>query len=108
MKNIFDPLPPPQADEVFDTLLEVPGLRIERIVSHGQASPQGCWYNQPHDEWILVLRGAARLQYEGEPQALSLRAGDYHHIPAGLRHRVEWTSPDEPTIWLALHFEHAP
>src|SRR5689334_15669449 len=101
--NLFAGLPPRLPEEVIETLLQADGLRIERIVSQGQASPPGFWYDQDQHEWVLVLRGAARLQIENGA-AVELRPGDYLHLPAHMRHRVEWTSPDEPTIWLAVHF----
>jgi hypothetical protein len=31
-------------DELFTTLLNTGNVRIERIVSHGHASPEGFWY----------------------------------------------------------------
>ena len=79
-----------------------------RIESHGQASPPGFWYEQATAEWVLVVRGAARLQFEGEVP-IDMPAGTYVNIPAGRRHRVDWTDPDQPTIWLAIHYtEDAP
>ena len=77
-------------------------LRIERIVSRGHASPDGFWYDQESSEWVLLVAGAARLRFEGE-EPLHLKPGDYVHIPAHRRHRVEWTDPDAATIWLAIH-----
>ena len=84
-----------------------PGLRIERIVSSGQASPPGFWYDQPHGEWVLVLRGEARLALADGAAPVLLRAGDFIDIAPHRRHRVEWTTPDEPTIWLAVRYEQA-
>jgi cupin 2 domain-containing protein len=80
-------------------------VRIERIVSVGHASPEGFWYDQNEDEWVVVLKGAARLMFEGERQPVEMRAGDFISIPAHKRHRVEWTTPNEPTLWLAVHYE---
>lgn len=103
-ENIFDNLPPTTAaEEAFQTLLQTPGVRIERIVSQGHRSPDGFWYDQDTDEWVLVLRGAARLQFQGEAP-LDLEPGAYVHIPAHRRHRVEWTDPTQPTVWLAIHY----
>ncbi|TGD98110.1 cupin domain-containing protein [Methylobacterium nonmethylotrophicum] len=93
----------PQADEIVDLLAQGPGARIERIVSTGQASPPGFWYDQPWDEWVVLLAGRADLRLDGEPEPRRLAPGDYLLIPARLRHRVAWTSPDEPTVWLAVH-----
>lgn len=96
----------PAADldgEHFETLLERPGVRVERIISTGQATPEGEWYDQSWDEWVLLLSGEALLLLEGGA-ARRLLPGDALLLPAHCRHRVDWTSTDEPTIWLALHF----
>lgn len=90
--------------ETFEDLLRRPDVCIERIISTGQASPPDFWYSQPQGEWVLVVQGAAGVQLEHEAQERVLRAGDFLHLPARLRHRVNWTSQDEPTIWLAIHY----
>jgi cupin 2 domain-containing protein len=100
--NVFVDLPPSLPDELFSTLLESGNIRVERIVSHGHASPEGFWYNQDHHEWVVVLKGAARLAFENE--TIEMKSGDFMNIPAHTNHRVEWTTPDEPTIWLAVHY----
>jgi cupin 2 domain-containing protein len=100
--NLFADLPPPAADEQVDPLLTAAAVRIERIVSHGHASPEGFWYDQDRPEWVVVLSGAARLRFEDGVR--ELLPGDSVHIPAHKRHRVEWTTPDGPTIWLAVHY----
>ena len=105
MKNIFAEMPPSAShDEQFLELLARPGLRIERIVSTGQASPPGFWYEQALGERILLLAGEARLRFEAPPQAQHLKAGDYLDIAPQRRHRVEWTKPGQATIWLAVHY----
>ncbi len=98
--NLFADLPQQMPDELFTTLLEATSVRIERIVSHGHASPDGFWYNQDQHEWVIVLKGLARLQFEDE--IVEMWPGDFVNIPAHKKHRVEWTTPDEPTIWLAV------
>lgn len=100
--NLFADLPARLPDELVTTLLEAADVRIERIVSHGHASPDGFWYDQPQGEWVLVLTGAARLRFEDE--TLDMKPGDFVNIPARKKHRVEWTTPDEPTVWLAVHY----
>ncbi|MDR3519002.1 MAG: cupin domain-containing protein [Azospirillaceae bacterium] len=90
--------------ERITTLVDQAGVRMERIVSWGQASPPGFWYDQDQAEWVTVLVGAALLRFEGEAQARSLRPGDHVLIAAHQRHRVEATDPDGPTIWLAVFF----
>lgn len=100
----FAALPAGSTAETFDTLLQTSGVRIERIVSNGQASPDGFWFDQPASEWVVVLQGRARLGFENAP-ARELGPGDFVYIPARQRHRVEWTDPGHATIWLAVHIE---
>jgi cupin 2 domain-containing protein len=104
--NIFADLTAPTAsgDEQFEVLLTQPGVRIERIISNGHASPRDFWYEQDWDEWVIVLSGEARLRFEEEADARALAAGDYVFIPAKVRHRVDWTRRDQATMWLAVHF----
>lgn len=92
------------AAEVSQMLVEASSVRIERIVSRGQSSPDGFWYDQEWDEWVLLLAGAARLHFEGAVDELDLVPGDYVWIPAHRRHRVSWTDPHQDCIWLAVHF----
>ena len=90
--------------EQLTTLLDATNLRLERIVSHAHASPEGFWYDQEWAEWVIVLKGSAGLHFEGESAPRVLKAGDYIDIPAHARHRVAWTDAQEPTVWLALHY----
>lgn len=106
MPNLFDDLPAHLPEELFSTLLDAGAVRIERIVSHGQASPEGFWYDQNRSEWVVLLKGAARLEFADH--VLDLRPGDFVDIPANVRHRVAWTTPDEPTVWLAVHYDRSP
>ncbi|HUO55394.1 MAG TPA: cupin domain-containing protein [Rhodoblastus sp.] len=103
--NFFAQLPDPSAEEAVEKLAAFPGARIERIVSQGQASAPGFWYDQSWPEWVVVLAGAAGLLIEGEAAPRVLGPGDYLEIPAHVRHRVEWTDANQPTIWLAIHGE---
>lgn len=105
--NLFSDIVCGDGGERFDALLSRPGLRIERIVSAGQASPPGFWYDQPAGEWVVLLAGEARLRIEGEAQARTLAPGDWIHLPPHCRHRVEWTAPGRQTIWLAVHYDAA-
>lgn len=105
--NLFSGLPAePEATEQLETLLSQPGLRIERIVSTGQASPAGFWYQQAEAEWVLLLAGTALLRFEDETEARRLSPGDWLQIEPMRRHRVESTATDATTVWLAIH--HAP
>ena len=102
MTNLFADPPARLPAELVTTLLEAADVRIERIISHGHASPADFWYDQPQGEWVIVLKGAARLRFEDG--VVEMRPGDFMNIPAHRKHRVEWTTPDEPTIWLAVHY----
>lgn len=93
-----------QQNELFSELLRRPGLRIERIVSTGQCSPPGFWYDQAEGEWVLLIQGQASLRFADEEAPHHLRAGDYVDIPPHRRHRVEWTAPDQVTVWLAVFY----
>jgi cupin 2 domain-containing protein len=101
--NLFARLPRTSTDEDIAALLTTPNVRIERIVSTGQASPPGFWWDQEWAEWVVLLTGSAGLRFEGETELRELKPGDYLHIPAHARHRVEWTHASEPTVWLAVH-----
>lgn len=92
------------AAERIDTLIEQDGMTLERIVSTGQASPPDFWYNSPRDEWVVLLTGAASLEFEDEAQRLVMQPGDHVLIRAHCRHRVASTHDSEPSVWLALHY----
>ena len=96
-------MPAAAHSEAVETLLEQGGVRIERIVSTGQCSEEGFWYEQEENEWVLLVQGSARLGWEDGVDT-ALAAGDYVFIPALKRHRVAWTDPSATTIWLALFF----
>ena len=102
--NLFSPLPDARAAEQVTTLLTRAGLRVERIVSLGQKSPPGFWYDQPEGELVLVLAGAAKLRFVDEPEARLMRPGDWLDIAPRRRHRVDWTDPATPTVWLAIFY----
>lgn len=101
--NIFANIPAALEREQILIVTSRPDVEIERIVSTGQSSPPGFWYDQGWAEWVLVLSGSAGLLFEGEERERTLRAGDYVEIPAHARHRVEWTDAAQPTVWLAVH-----
>ena len=103
-KNLFSEIPTSLPDELIEVLLVAGNVRIERIVSHGQASPVGFWYDQDQHEWVILLQGAARLRFEKDDEPTEMKPGDFINIPAHRRHRVEWTTPAQPTIWLAVHY----
>jgi len=115
VRNVLD-LPEtegPSDGERLEALAAGRGVRVERIVSRGHASPEGFWYDQETEEWVLVVSGRAELEVaEGDPtlpsRVVPLGPGDFLTLPAGCRHRVRWTTPDEPTVWLAVHYPPAP
>ena len=104
MNNIFE-LPaqlPPQ--ELFDPLFDNDKVLIERVVSTGQITPLGEWYDQDRDEWLIVLQGEGKLSYE-DGSCIKLTVGDYLFIEAHQKHRVEYTSTEPPCIWLTIFFD---
>lgn len=103
--NLLTGLPPAGPEEVFELLHQRAGLTIERIVSSGQASPPGFWYDNPQEEWVLLLSGSAGLTLEGAAAEQVMQPGAWLHIPAHCRHRIEWTDGAQPTIWLAIHHD---
>ncbi len=108
MKNLFSNFPLNSPEELADKLSGNRTVRIERIVSAGHASPPGFWYDQPEHEWVVVLKGEAELVLQGAgddaDRSLRMKPGDCVDIPAHHKHRVEWTTPDEPTVWLAVFY----
>jgi cupin 2 domain-containing protein len=102
--NLFANLPTALATEEFATLASSGPTRLVRIVSTGQATPAGEWLDQTDDEWVVLLKGSATLRFEGEPRPRTLAPGDYLHIPAHVRHRVERTDERAPAVWLALYY----
>lgn len=102
--NLLADLPAALPEEAVAVLLATSHVRIERIVSTGQASPPGFWYDQAEGEWVVLLQGAARLSIAGEAAARELGPGDVVHLPPHLRHRVDWTDPTGPTVWLAIFY----
>jgi cupin 2 domain-containing protein len=103
--NVFANLPRRLPEEESTILAERAGAYVERIVSTGQASPSGFWFDQDWAEWVIVLEGAAGLRIEGEDAPRRLGPGDYLELPPHVRHRVEWTDMDRPTVWLAVHWK---
>jgi cupin 2 domain-containing protein len=101
--NLFTPLPDAGDGERFDLLQQVEGIRIERIISRGHATPPGDWYDQDAAEWVVLLRGAAVIRFEDDPASVRLSPGDHVLIAPHRRHRVEWTDPAQTSIWLAVH-----
>jgi cupin 2 domain-containing protein len=102
--NLLASIAPALTDELIEVLVRAGEVRIERIVSMAHRTPPGEWYDQATEEFVLLLRGAAGLRFADEPAEVRLEPGDWLTIPAHRRHRVEWTGPEGPTVWLAVHY----
>jgi len=102
MTNIFNLPAELPTEELFESLVSSGSILIERIISTGQTTPAGEWYDQTRDEWVILLQGEAKIAYPNDP-AVTLKAGDYLFIRAHQKHRVEYTSSQPPCIWLAVH-----
>ncbi|MBB5709755.1 cupin domain-containing protein [Sphingomonas xinjiangensis] len=102
--NLLKPLPPATDGEVFTPLLDAPSFKVERIVSHGQSTPNDQPMVQDRDEWVLLLEGAAGIRVE-DSQVITLKPGDHLRIGKGQPHWVAWTATDRPTVWLAIHLD---
>lgn len=105
VKNILANIPAVLPDELFEEMLSGSKFRMERIVSRGHHSPEGFWYDQDENEWVILLQGSAVLIFEGKEEPVVLHPGDCILISRHRRHRVEWTDPDQDTIWLALFYK---
>ena len=103
MNNIFDSIPSDLSSEIFDDLVSSDTVKIERIISKGQTSPDFGWYDQAQSEWVIVIVGSAIIDFDDKP-SITLKAGDYLNIPAHQKHKVAWTDPDVETVWLAVHY----
>ncbi len=103
INNILADIPAYLPSELFTRLLQTEHVQIERIVSKGHANAKHEWYDQAHDEWVMLLQGEASLEFFGQSGIKKLQAGDYLLIPAHCKHRVEWTDPAKDNIWLAVH-----
>ena len=103
MNKLFNNLPADNSQEIIESLLEAKNFLLERIVSYGQATPPDQWLDQDQDEWVILLKGNAGIQFQDESKSRELRPGDYFLISAHRRHRVEWTAPGESTVWLSIH-----
>ncbi len=105
MKNLITNIPTSLAEELIEVLVENKDVRIERIVSTGHSSPGNFWYDQEEHEWVVVLKGEARLLFKDDIESVDLKPGDHINIPAHKKHRVEWTTPNEPTVCLAVFYK---
>ena len=103
-KNIFEDIPVNMTEELVEIISETDSIKIERIVSRAHSSPPDFWYDQEKNEYVILLKGKAGLAFENRDDVIVMGPGDYLEIPAHVRHRVEWTDPEEDTIWLAIYY----
>jgi cupin 2 domain-containing protein len=103
-ENLLRNLPKASGREIFESIFKTKHIRCERIISKGHKSPPGFWYDQKENEWVLVLKGKAKLEFQKSRKVLTLAAGDYVNIPARAKHRVKWTDPKRTTVWLAVFY----
>jgi len=103
VRNLLADIPPGTEKELVEEILRTESFRIERIVSRGQASPEGFWYDQQTEEWVLLVSGSATLGFD-DGRKVDLRPGDHLFIPRHVRHRVERTDPGQETVWLAVYW----
>jgi cupin 2 domain-containing protein len=101
--NIYSKISSAKDKEIFQVLVLKNKVKIERIISQGQVSEKGKWLKETHDEWAIILKGAAKLRFRNDNRLIKLKAGDYLLVPANTSHRIEWTPLREKTIWLAVH-----
>ena len=102
LNNLFTGIPDKLDKEFFEVLKQDKHIKIERIVSKGQTSPDKGWYDQPQNEWVIVIKGEAIITFEDK--SVSMKAGSYIDIPANTKHKVSWTNPQLETVWLAVHY----
>jgi len=102
--NIFSSIPEDIPDEITEQIINSGTVRIERIISNGQSSPDNFWYDQDENEWVIVLQGQAEILFENELKIISLKTGDFINIPAHAKHKVKRTAENMATIWLAVFY----
>ena len=103
MPNLLSSITATLPDELTETIVQAKHVRIEWIVSQGHVSPPDFWYDQEENEFVLLIQGAARLRFEDS--VVEMKPGEWINIPAHRKHRVEWTTPDEKTVWLAVFYD---
>ncbi|MEJ5351760.1 MAG: cupin domain-containing protein [Melioribacteraceae bacterium] len=103
VKNIFEKIPEDLSKEFIEDILIAENFRIERIISQAHTSPEGFWYDQNQNEFVLLLSGGAEILFE-DNYLVKLKPGDYLIIPAHVKHRVEKTDSDKLTYWLTLYY----
>ena len=103
--NIFSDIPQHLPNEIFQTIINTSSCKIERIISKSHSSPKDFWYNQDQNEWVIILKGQAQIEFEKDKKVVKMKTGDYINLPAHCKHRVKWTHPEKETIWLAVFYD---
>jgi cupin 2 domain-containing protein len=93
-----------QGDEVFEEIIRDKNVRIQRVISYGHVSPDGFWYDQPENEWVILLQGKAKITFQDNKET-NLQKGDSIFLPAHQRHRVSYTSKKPACIWLTVFWK---
>ena len=104
VKNILSDIHKKHREEILEEIVSSGNVKVERIVSRGHETPEGRWYDQDRNEFVVVLNGEAELLFEEGNQRIKMIKGDYIVIPAHVKHRVERTHPRRNTIWLAVYY----
>ncbi len=104
VSNLLENIPAQLPEELIEVLASSENVRIERIISHGHTSPEDFWYDQDQNEFVLLLKGKAELEFSDPEKTIILEEGDSLIIPAHQRHRVSWTKPETETIWLVVYY----
>lgn len=102
--NLFKNIPDSIPEEIIETIISGKNIEVERIISNGQSSPDDFWYNDPRNEFVIVLKGSGTLRFKKDNNLITLLPGDYINIPAHCEHRVEKTDQTQETIWLAVYY----
>jgi cupin 2 domain-containing protein len=102
--NLLQEALPSRGGESERILLEGDRWWLTLINSNEASTPSGEWMSQETFEWVLLLRGSARIRCENPPEEIDLSVGDYWFIPPHRRHRVERTDAELGTLWLTLHW----
>ena len=98
--NIYDLPALPLQDELTRVLAHGKDVRIEQIISTGQTSD---WYDQEEAEFVVLLEGQAKIEFEDKP-TLTLNRGEAINIKPHERHRVSFTSTEPPCVWLCVFY----
>ncbi len=102
--RLLDDLGAIAGEESTRMLFERGGVRIERIVSLAYASPANFWYEQECHEWVMVIAGCGEVEFD-DGRTVRLEPGDSLDLPARRRHRVSYTDPESPTVWVAVRID---